>query len=188
MQKLWLIIGATLIVACGKTEGPVVVDTAQAAAGSTVTIADPVIKKSGIDLENIDEGIRPQDNFFRYANGAWLDQNEIPPDEVAYGAAIEVRDRNQERLKIVLEEAALADAEPGSDLQKIGDFYTSYMDEARANELGLEPLKAELELIAAAETYSDLARLFGRNMWLQLGVPFDYYVDRDRGDTSHHLF
>lgn len=188
MQKLWLIIGATLIAACGETEGPVVVDAAQAAAGSTVTVAHPVNKKSGIDLENIDKETRPQDNFFRYANGAWLDQNEIPPDEVAYGAAIEVRDRNQERLKIVLEEAALADAEPGSDLQKIGDFYTSYMDEARANELGLEPLKEELELIAAAENYSDLARLFGRNMWLQLGVPFDYYVDRDRGDTSRHLF
>jgi len=145
-------------------------------------------QKSGINLENMDTGARPQDDFFRYANGAWFDKTEIPPDEVRYGSWTEVRERNEARLKVVLEEAALADAEPGSDQQKIGDFYTTYMDEARADELGLSPLGEELALIAAAGSYTDLARLFGRNMWLQLGIPFDYYVDRDRKDTTRHMF
>jgi len=188
MVRFWIIAGVTLIAACGTADKAV--DTGRDAVGAeSVAAAErETPRKSGIYLEHIDHETRPQDNFFLYTNGAWLERSEIPADEIAYGASVEVRERNQERLKIVLEEASLANAAPGSDLQKIGDFYTSYMNEARANELGLSPLEAELALISSAQGHSDLARLFGRNMWLQLGVPFDYYVDRDRGDTSRHLF
>jgi len=182
MPRLWLAAVVAALTACSNAESPVAVPSANAAmAAETAT-------KSGINLDYMDTSTRPQDDFFRYANGAWLDRTEIPPDEVRYGSWTEVRERNEARLKVVLEEAALADAETGSDQQKIGDFYTSYMDEGRANEMGLSPLKEELAVIDAAESYSDLARLFGRNMWLQLGAPFDYYVDRDRKDTSRYLF
>jgi predicted metalloendopeptidase len=143
--------------------------------------------KSGIVLENIDRDTRPQDDFFQYANGAWLDSTEIPEDEVRYGAWTEVRERNEERLRAILEEAAAADAPAGSDMQKIGDFYRSYMDKETANRLGLDALADELAVIDAAKTHDDLVGIFGRNLSLQLGVPFDYYVDRDQGDTSRSL-
>ena len=191
MGKFWLFAAITLIAGCGTVDTGRTVnggETAAAAAGSVAQPAQGAGPKSGIFLDNIDQAVRPQDDFFRYANGAWLDRTEIPPDEVRYGSWTEIRERNEERLKIVLEEAAQADAKYGSDLQKIGDFYTSYMAEARANELALDPLQEELDLIAAATTHADLARNFGRNMSLQVGAPFDYYVDRDRKDTSRYLY
>lgn len=199
MAKFWLIAGAAIVTACGRVETPTAVQADQAPAAApadqagaapTAEQAPTAVKamQSGIALDHLDSAVRPQDDFFRYANGLWLDKTEIPADEIRYGSWTEVRERNEERLKGVLEEAAAGDNEPGSDLQKIGDFYTSYMDEARVNGLGLEPLTQELDLIAGAESHKDLAVLFGRNMWLQLGVPFDYYVDRDRKDTSRNFF
>lgn len=188
MTRLLLVAGFALLTACGNTDTPSAAVSAQVEAPASDDETAVVKKRSGIALENIDHATRPQDDFFRYANGAWMDKTEIPPDEVRYGSWTEVRERNEERLKSVLEEAAATDSEPGSDLQKIGDFYTSYMDEARADELGLEALREELGHIEAASTHDDLIPLFGRNMWLDLGAPFDYYVDRDRGDTSRNLF
>lgn len=158
-----------------------------AAEVSTAAADGTLIPLSGIAHENIDGEVRPQDDFFQYVNGAWLDNTEIPPDETRYGVWTEVRQRNEARLKAILEEAAAADAPAGSDLQKIGDFYTSYMDIERANELGLEALADELAIIDSAETLGDITRLFGRNLSLRLSVPFDYYVDRDQGDTSRSL-
>ncbi len=188
MSRFWLVAVAAALTACSDADESGAMQTANASVETAPEAAPQPTMKSGVPIENIDREVRPQDDFFRFANGAWLENTEIPPDEVRYGSWVEVRERNEARLKVVLEEAALADAEPGSNEQKIGDFYTSYMDEARVNELGLASLNEELALIDAAESYSDLARLFGRNMWLQLGVPFDYYVDRDRKDTSRYLF
>jgi predicted metalloendopeptidase len=188
MTRLLLIVGIALLAACGKTDTPAPADTAQVeplAADNESVVAKT---KSGIALDHIDQATRPQDDFFQYANGAWLDKTEIPPDEVRYGSWTEVRERNEARLKAILEEAAAADAEPGSDQQKIGDFYTSYMDESRADEQGIEALRDELGIIDSAESIDDLTRIFGRNLSLQLGVPFDYYVDRDQGDTTRSLF
>lgn len=188
MPRVWLVALAVALTACSQAENTAPAQTGDATpAAVTAAVSEPAAK-SGIALDNMDTNARPQDDFFRYANGAWLDRTDIPPDEVRYGSWTEVRERNEARLKVVLEEAAVADAEMGSDEQKIGDFYNSYMDADRVNGLGLAPLSDELALIDAAETYGDLASLFGRNMWLQLGAPFDYYVDRDRKDTSRHLF
>ncbi|MGB5544247.1 MAG: M13 family metallopeptidase N-terminal domain-containing protein, partial [Gammaproteobacteria bacterium] len=84
----------------------------------------------------MDTSIRPQDDFYRYANGGWLARTEIPPERSSYGAFTEVHERNEKRLKTILEEAATADAPAGSDMQLVGTFYASYMDRARADALG----------------------------------------------------
>jgi predicted metalloendopeptidase len=185
MRNFWILCLAVLTMAFAWVDWPVIgVSEAEAANATTDAGRTP---KSGIALENIDHDTRPQDDFFQYANGAWLDNNEIPADETRYGAWTEVRERNEARLKAILEEAAAADAPAGSDLQKIGDFYRSYMDTARADELGLDALADELAIIDSAEDLGDLTRIFGRNLSLQFAVPFDYYVDRDQGDTSRSL-
>lgn len=179
-----LILGlAVLAAGCGRTDATIGV----AEANATTDAAAERPLRSGVALENIDHDTRPQDDFFQYANGAWLDNNEIPADETRYGAWTEVRERNEERLKAILEEAAAADAPAGSDMQKIGDFYRSYMDNGSADKLGLDALADELAMIDSAEDLDDLTRIFGRNLSLQFGVPFDYYVDRDQGDTSRSL-
>jgi hypothetical protein len=98
MTRLLLIVGIALLAACGKTDTPAPADTAQVeplAADNESVVAK---KKSGIALDHIDQATRPQDDFFQYANGAWLDKTEIPPDEVRYGSWTEVRERNEARL------------------------------------------------------------------------------------------
>lgn len=143
---------------------------------------------SGLDLDAVDGTVRPQDDFYRFVNGGWLDSTRIPPERASYGAFVEVHERNEKRLKTILEEAASADASQGSDKQLIGSFYTSYMDQARANELGLEPLAAMLSSIDDARTHDDVLRLFGQFIRMDIEHPFAYYVDRDRGDTRRSLF
>ncbi len=143
---------------------------------------------SGLSAEDMDTSIRPQDDFYRYANGGWLARTEIPPERSSYGAFTEVHERNEKRLKTILEEAATADAPAGSDMQLVGTFYASYMDRARADALGLKPLDPLLAEIAEASTHEDILRLYGQFIRLNVLAPFDFYVDRDRGDTSRSLF
>ena len=180
-RALFLITLLTALAACdpGAT-GPAT--TARPAAPS----ATP--PSSGLDPADMDTTSDPGDDFYRFANGGWLDRTEIPPERASYGAFVEVHERNEKRLKAVLEDAAAADAPAGSDLQLVGSFYASYMDEARADRLEIEPLSGLLAEIGSAQTHDDLLRLFGQFLRLGIEDPFGYYVDRDRGDTRRSLF
>ena len=143
---------------------------------------------SGVLVDNMDTSVRPQDNFYRYVNGAWLDRTEIPAERVRWGSSYEIIERNEQRLKTILEETAAADAATGTDVQKIGDFYTAYMDAERAAALGLEPLAGRLAAIDAVADHADLLPLFGDMIRHELESPFAYYVDRDRENTRRYLF
>ena len=101
--------------------------------------APPLV--SGLDAAKFDRTVRPQDDLFRFVNGGWLARTEIPADKPAYGGFYEAFDRSQEQLKVLVEAAAAAPNAPGSDGQKIGDFYTAFMDEARAEQLGARPAR-----------------------------------------------
>src|SRR4051812_28754681 len=84
---------------------------------------------SGIDTQYIDPGVRAQDDFFSYLNGKWLKATEIPADKPSWGTFAKLRDDTQPQLRAIIE----ADAHDphkklGTDLQKIGDLYTSFMD------------------------------------------------------------
>ncbi|HEX6571092.1 MAG TPA: M13-type metalloendopeptidase [Steroidobacteraceae bacterium] len=106
---------------------------------------------SGIDLANFDREVRPQDDFYRFVNGTWLAKTEIPSDKNNYGAFTILQDDAEKNLRVIAEEAATAGAAAGSDTQLVGDFYTSFMDEAKAESLGLAPLEPELARIAAIQ-------------------------------------
>src|SRR5687767_10323164 len=86
---------------------------------------------SGIDLENFDRNVRPQDDFYRYVNGTWLTRTEIPADKNNYGAFTVLQDEAEKNLRAIADEAARAGASAGSDTQLFGDYYTSFMDEAK---------------------------------------------------------
>jgi len=144
---------------------------------------------SGVLKDNMDNSVRPQDDFYRFVNGAWLERTEIPAERVRWGSSYEIIERNEQRIKTVLvETAADADAPAGSDVQKIGDFFTAYMDKQRADTLGLEPLAEQLAVIEAAQDHDDLLALFGWMTRHKLESPFGFYVDRDRENTQRYLF
>ena len=86
---------------------------------------------SGLFLQNFDRTVRPQDDLYRFVNGTWLKNTEIPADKSNYGAFMLLSDEAEKNLRVIVEEAAAAKAASGSAQQLIGDFYSSFMDEAK---------------------------------------------------------
>ncbi|MGL6222793.1 MAG: peptidase M13, partial [Steroidobacteraceae bacterium] len=134
---------------------------------------------SGLLLQNFDRTVRPQDDFYRFVNGTWLKNTEIPADKSNYGAFTLLADEAEKNLRVIVEEAATAKAAAGSDQQLIGDFYTSFMDEAKAEQLGLTPLQPELDRIAAIKDRAQLLAYLSRAQRLMIDNPIgaDVYAD-----------
>jgi putative endopeptidase len=117
---------------------------------------------SGIDLKNMDTNVRPQDDLFRFVNGKWLATAVIPPDQSRFGAFIALAEQAEKDLRTIVEECAAAkDSLPGSEKQKIGDLYASYMDEARIEQLGIQPIADLLAKIDRIEDKEGLIRTMG---------------------------
>lgn len=143
---------------------------------------------SGLDTASFDTSTRPQDDLFRHVNGGWLTKTDIPADKASYGAFDMLFDKAQVDLRNIVEDSAKAATKtPGSDAQKIGDFYESFMNEARAEQLALAPMKAELDKIDAIKTKADLARHFAHFFKLNLINPIVGYVDGDAQQPTHDI-
>jgi putative endopeptidase len=144
--------------------------------------------ESGLDPAAFDRSTRPQDDLFRHVNGTWLTRTDIPADKASYGAFDMLFDKAQADLRAIVEEASKsATKTAGSEAQKIGDFYESFMNEARAEQLAITPMKAELDAIDALKTRSDLARHFARFFKLNLINPIVGYVDGDAQQPTHDI-
>lgn len=118
----------------------------------------------GFDVSNLDTSVSACTNFFQYANGGWLAKNPIPAAYASWGRFNELADKNQEQLRVILEDAGKnAKAGKGSNEQKIGDFYATCMDEAGIEAAGLTPLEPELKQIEEikdqASLQAEVARL-----------------------------
>ena len=143
---------------------------------------------SGLDLTAFDRTVRPQDDAFGHVNGAWMAKTEIPADKSSYGSFDILFDKSQADLRAIVEEAAHAtDKAPGSDAQKIGDFYQSFMDEARVEQVGMKPLEGELAAIERLQTKTDLARYFARMFKLNLINPLVGFVDGDAQQPDREI-
>jgi predicted metalloendopeptidase len=176
MQKLIVpVLAAGLAIGCSQ-KGP----SPDAAAP-----ASPRPLAAGVDVNGFDKSVRPQDDLYRHVNGAWLAKTEIPADRGSYGGFVETIDRTQDRLKGIVEEAAKATGKsPGSDQQKIGDFFTAFMDESRVNRLGKTPLEPELARIDSLSTKTDIARHVARMMMLDMTTLIGGDVDGDADDPK----
>jgi len=150
--------------------------------------APPKAVESGLEPASFDKTVRPQDDLFKHVNGTWLKSTEIPADKATYGAFDILFDKAQADLRAIVEEASKsASKTPGSDAQKIGDFYESFMNEARAEELKLTPLEAELKAIDELKTKSDVAKHFAHFFKLNLINPIVGYVDGDAQEPGKDI-
>ena len=161
------------------------------AATACMKVADtsaPKTLEAGLDPAGFDRAVRPQDDLFRHVNGTWLAKTEIPGDKASYGAFDILFDKAQADLRAIVEEAAKSTSKtPGSEAQKIGDFYESFMNEKRAEDLGLTPLKAELEAIDAIKTKSEVAKHFAHFFKLNLLNPIVGFVDGDAQEPGKDI-
>jgi len=143
-------------------------------------------------MANLNAAVDPGKDFFEYANGGWLARNPIPASESAWGIGNAVDEQLNVSLRRINEKAAATRNAPGSDQQKIGDFWATAMDTAKADKLGAHPLDAELARIDAVHNAHDalnvafekVGRLIGElraaghvitlaDLGGGLGVPYD---------------
>ncbi len=117
----------------------------------------------GVDLSAIDRSVKPGDNFYLYANGAWLKRTEIPADQARWGAFNILNQETQLRTRGLLENAEKT-AKPGTDARQAADFYESFMNETAIEAEGTRPLKAGLAAIDAVANKRALARLMGEGL------------------------
>jgi putative endopeptidase len=141
----------------------------------------------GVETKNFDPNVRPQDDFFRYVNGKWIKTTQIPADKGRYGSFIELRDKSEAALRTLIEEAAAKDNKAGSDAQKVGDLYQSFMDTARIESLGFSPVRPELDRVAALKDKQELPELFAALARLGVQTPFATYVGQDAKQADRYI-
>lgn len=128
-------------------------------AGGAAPSGRAAIGAHGLDLTAGDSSVRPGDDFFRYANGRWLDTTEIPSDRTAWGTFSILDDKSERDQRVIIEETALAGGASGSLQAKIADTYNSYLNTDAINARGLAPLQEDLATIAAMRTHEDVIRV-----------------------------
>src|SRR5882757_44573 len=110
----------------------------------------------GFNTANLDKTCKPCDDFYQFAMGGWMKSNPIPPEYSSWGTFTQLADKNQQNLKQILDDAVKAKAAPGSNEQKIGDFYASCMDTTAIDDAGTKPLEPELARIAGIKSLAEL--------------------------------
>ncbi|MES2742306.1 MAG: M13-type metalloendopeptidase [Pseudomonadota bacterium] len=143
---------------------------------------------SGIAIEYADPAVRAQDDFFLHTNGKWLAATEIPADKSSWGSFAKLRDDTQPQLRAIIEAAASSpDRAAGSDTQKIGDLYASFMDEKKLEELGLRPLTADLAQIAALQDKKQLPAMIAQFNQRSVTAPYDFGIHQDAKDSTKYV-
>jgi predicted metalloendopeptidase len=125
---------------------------------------------TGLDLAGIDRSVAPGDDFFRYANGRWLQATEIPADRASYGPAAVLGELTTQRVAEIVQDAAKAGAVEGSSAQRVGDYYASLVDHAAIDGKGLSPIRPRLDRIRAIADRSDLSRALGETLRADVDV------------------
>ncbi len=144
-------------------------------------------KHSGILLEYMDTEVRPGDDFNMYVNGAWMDTAVIPADRASDSVGLMVHEQSVANVKVIIEESADGDFAKGTDEQKVGALYNSYMDMDTRNELGATPLQAEFAEIHALENQQDLAIYFAEANKFGVNVPFQLAQYADFKDPTTYM-
>lgn len=142
----------------------------------------------GLDLANLDRSISPCDDFFGFADGGWVKNNPIPPAYPAWATFNKLHEQNEDALRDILEKAAKdKTAAPGSNWQKIGDFYASCMDESQIEAAGLQPLDAELKRIAAIKDTASLQAEIAHLQRQGVSAVFRFGSEQDFKDSTKEI-
>ena len=147
------------------------------------------IPKKLIDPANMDLSVKPGDDFYEYASGAWIKKNPVPAKETRWGSFNELREFNSSAVRSLLEKAAANKSAPaGSVSRRVGDFYTAAMDSMTIEKLGYNPIKADL---AKIETIKDVNGLLALVAEMRVtgaaGGMFGVSVGQDRKNVTKYM-
>ncbi|MEZ0355987.1 M13 family metallopeptidase [Mycobacterium sp. SA01] len=140
--------------------------------------------RSGIDLSHVEAQVRPQDDLFGHVNGRWLTEYTIPGDRATDGAFRTLYDRAEEHVRELITQAS---GSAGTDAQRIGDLYASFMDAEAVERRGVQPLLDELAHIDAAADPAALAAVVGSLQRTGVGGGVGLYIDTDSKNSTRYL-
>jgi putative endopeptidase len=187
--KRYLLSALTLSLLAGLSQAAE--STAPDAAAAKAPAAAKAAKKalaSGISMEHIDASVRAQDDFFMHVSGKWMKNTQIPADKASWGSFEKLHDDLQPKLLALIENAAKDKHKvAGTDAQRIGDFFTSYMNEKAVEQQGLAPLAPELAKVAAITDKNQIPALMARFSKLGAAAPFDFAIHQDNKDSTKYV-
>ena len=146
---------------------------------STALTAHAQTLSSGIDLGNLDNSVRPADNFYQYACGGWMKNNPLPAAYSRFGSFDQLGQDNVERVNTILNELLGKTYTKGTTEQKLSDFYKLAMDSVRRNKEGVSPVMPLIKEINAAKTMKELKAIQLKNASFGYGMPmwYGFYAD-----------
>src|SRR6266436_3433674 len=142
-----------------------------------------------LDPKNMDTSVKPQDDFYLYANGGWLKRNPVPPEYSRWAAFSELEEKNNEALHKIAEKTANAhvDGNAAPEVQKVGDYYASGMDEKTIETARIKPLEDELKRIDAIKDRADLLNAIARLHTIGVDVFFEFGSGQDAKDSTREI-
>ena len=147
---------------------------------------------SGIDLAELDESVRPQDDLYRHVNGKWIDRTEIPSDKARYGSFAVLAENAEEAVRDII--TGTAAPEPGlieggseAEADKVAALYAAFMDTDRVDELGATPIAGDIERALGVASIDELVAAVAEYERKGLGGFFGMFVDNDPGDPSRYI-
>ncbi len=187
-NALALLLASGLLVACTDAtqpppEAPAAAEPEAAPVKQITEATSPELGSWGFDTNAMDANIAPGDDFFGYANGGWLESFEMPADRSRYGAFTGLAERAETQVRAIIETLATGSPEPGSVDQKVGDFFSSWMNEEALSSAGTGPLYEHLNGIAKIETEAELQSAFAD---IHATAPFGVGIIPDPADTAKY--
>jgi putative endopeptidase len=146
----------------------------------------PNVPRFSVDY--MDPSVKPDVDFYHYADGAWLKNNPVPPDKSRWGAFIELQERNWFLLHQILETTMASQQPSNSPARKVADFYRSAMDTNRLEQLGFQPLQADLKRIDTVKSLPDLMRLLADFQERGISAGFGRSAGPDEKNSEVYVF
>src|SRR5437899_9776113 len=142
-----------------------------------------------LDPKNMDTSVKPGDDFFRYANGAWIKRTEIPPEYSRWGAFNELIERNSDALHVIAEKASKTPVDPklAPETQKVGDYYASGMDEKTIEAMRTKPLQDEFNKIEMIKDRQDVLAEIAHLHTISVNAFFDFGAGQDAKDSTRDI-
>jgi putative endopeptidase len=169
----------------GVTLAPAHAQDATKPAKAVKTIA-PVKLGAGIDRSGMDKSVRPQDDLYLAMNGTWVKNTQIPPDKAIWGAFIDLRELSDKRVREIAEGLAATHPAPGSNAQKVDDYYRAFLDEAAIDKAGLAPVEASLKDVDSIKDAGMLVGLMGHWQGV-VGMPLQVDANPDLDDPGVYI-
>ena len=173
--------------ACTPESGDTPASQASAPAESATVESSQAELGLGVNLDNLDPTMRPQDDFYRYVNGGWDDRTEIPADRSRWGSFDELRETAEQRVLDIIADVTAPGGAQTEEQQKVADIYQSFMNQARIEELGLQPLQDDLDVISAISSHEELIDYWAQAPAEGLNAPFVFGVGQDQRQSDQYI-